>query len=327
MENSDERVVGSYYVFPCRNIVPSYESEYEKWIDSDSCYLEQLKDDYVVVKYLGDGIYQDDIGYCIMDHASTNLIECIFAPFAFASFDGQKDEQRIEQDSLLRRAFYMYLATEEQNDILCHKRLESDSINACEKYVIYRYLFKKEQSKIGKKYAFSYANLNSVYYLSSDYHPFKQCYKNKQKYTIIEYIGNHLYRDLTTDMVFQDQGKSLEFLHEAERIDYSTLADVDEYNHSLEYPFRILPGSRLMITDDLLVDIFNNTYQNREHLISELNRQKKIAVSEYEALLAKTRRAERERQRSEAHSEMESEFALRKRKQDLEEARKVYRLK
>lgn len=187
-----------------------------------------------------------------------------------------------------------------------------------------------EEKMIGKKYAFSYANLDSVYFISDTYHPFQQNYQAKHNYTIIEYLGNHLYRDLTTDMIFQDQERNILddifFLREGDRIDYSVI-DQEEFDFVLEYPFRILPDSIKIITDDLLVDIWNNTYLNRENLIGFLNKQKEKIVSQYQELKDAIVEEEVEGQYQSALQEMNDDFAFRKREHDLEEARKVYQLK
>lgn len=330
MSDLKERKVGFQYIIPYRDIIPSYQESYKRVKrengSSGFCYLEELKDDYAVLKYLGDGVYEDlHTGYHIAEDGNLYSHSSDLFPFVIVTNSNEKDktdEVTIDYDSIQRRKFYMDMAVEE----IYQNMLGNDSLGIQMRNSVQRKLLELKQKKIGAKYAVSYQYLNPVLSDGSRYNLFNSNYTWRGKHTIIEYLGNGLYKDLSTDMIYHDHKGAIHFITDGERIDYTKI-NQDEFCLFSEYPFRIDPHYRRMITDDLLVEIWNNTYLERNELIEHLEKQRDRLRIKYGYLRDKLMIAEKERQYQEAGEEMERDFYFRKRAQDLEDARKVYQLK
>lgn len=182
------------------------------------------------------------------------------------------------------------------------------------------------EMEIGRKMAIRYEIIEPVIKGERSFDLFCYNYSLKSKYTIVEYLGEGFYVDLTTGIVFQDSATNISFVEENERVDYTRI-NQDDYDMAMKYPFKINPLECLDITDDILIDIWNNTYPKKDEIHGFLVRESKKCQKYFEDERSRMVSCEEEKQYNEALQEMEIEMSEIKRKNDIAEAKKIYCLK
>lgn len=335
LDKKEPEEIAINYYFEYRDLLPSYQEEYDsfrKWSlrNGNSCYLEDLENDFTFLKRIDEDLYEDiHTGYKIMSNISGDIDKCAEAPFAImgSPISNHKDDPISHnsydslEDIVETPSVYMDIAAEN----IYKKMLKSDSISDSQRKIIQEKLTEIDNKRIGEKYAISYQYLFPALNINSDYYLFRSNYSLRGKNTIIEYLGNGLYCDLNTDMIYHDHRCSIPFINDGDA--NSLTIDDKEFNFILENPFRIDSNNRKKINDNSLVKIWNETYLQKDELIECLNKQKIELGKKYRALAVKSLEEEKKLLRQKRRAELEEKIAAKKRKKSIADAKKVYRLK
>ncbi len=215
--------------------------------------------------------------------------------------------------------FYLELIKIHQLEIYYWIMLNKDGLDTSQKREIEDRLKCLDELQIGKKYAIKYSYLfDPVVYLDN----FRVIDNElNDKYTIVEYLGDGLYKDLTSGFTFTISDYEFKCQKENGRVDYSKINE-DDYELAIKYPLGIIDSAREYISDDILIDIINNTYPEKDKIMAYLKRVEEKYRELYKDNKERVMDEEFNRQYEEAYLENKRLDRIK----DLEEVKKIYHL-
>lgn len=343
---ADKAKVGTRYIASYSDIMPSEIREYHdckerlreqqnKYFRKQTSYLEAIADYNTILEYLGDGVYQDLLtGYYILNSTSDDLRKCLEAPFAWIRESNELANQNIDEltytdeekrlicDEVNVKAY-------EQLNYLYSNLLQDEETTEEEKSQLHEQSALLEQDRIGTKYAITYESLEPT--ISDDLASYKLrdttvTHQYSYYYTIIEYLGNGLYRDLTTGIIYQDKQVEIKLHQEGERTDY-TRFNQEELNQALEHPIIISTQNLNVITDNILLSVWNKTYPKREEITQRLEQINVDLQERYQRKCKALQQEEFRKQYKKAEIELQEHLKEQERQKELAAVRKVYQLK
>lgn len=353
-EFEDERRIGERYLVWYSELKPSNREQYEEfkkekeeeekksfdheYYDINKCFLGKLTNTKTILEYVGNGIYKDLLsGYYIRNSISDNKEECIDCPFYWDDTERNITVDSIE--SLESIEYERIICQELENKVhvllndLYDSLLNDEMISDNKKEEIKKKKEEFDQKRIGNKYVVKWDSLKSTidsdygnYAIQSDYSLALRPIVLYYNYTIVEYLGDSLYKDLTTGDIYTDKEITIEFEKDGERVDYSEI-NFEDYLHAVNYPIRIPKNSKEVIEDYHLLNIYRSDIQSRKEKISKCYEDVCNSLRKhYKNELRDMYSDEYKKQYLEAEDEYREFLEERQKQHDIEEAKKIYKL-
>lgn len=316
-EKQDNKI-GQRYIMHYSDLFPLYE-----FTDRNSVsplvkkYLKEIEKYKTIVEYQGEGLYKDLITNKLI--LEDNIKQCKEIKYLM-TFNKKlkKTNKNIELNTneIKKIKYYYNLAECIQLSELLNKKnvLTNEEIKE-----IKHYLRSLNKERINEKYIIKYSDLKltldhkNLYNYQKDYNSYLSS-TSKPNYignnqTIIQYIGEDIYIDLTTGMLIT-QKKIKPFFHkENERIDYSKI--IDEM-YLLDYPIRIDIKSIKPLNNESLYLIGKETLPMIEKITEFIIKTKNEIQKEYIKTIEEIKSEEFERQYEEAYTLYEKEQTIQK---------------
>lgn len=250
-----------------------------------------------------------------------------YIPFCFYKEKRKIKKADLDEVSILKNSnqdtkkikFYLDLIKIHQLEMYYWTMLNNKDLDISQKREIEDKLKCLDELQKGKKYAIKYSYLFEPVVYLDNFGVIDNEFKDK--YTIVEYLGDGLYKDLTSGFTFTISDYEFKCQKENGRVDYSKINE-DDYELAIKYPLGIIDSAREFITDDILLDIINNTYPEKEKINSYLGRVSKI----YQELYKENKDKIMEEEFSHQYEEAYFENKRRDRIKELEEVKKIYKL-
>ena len=329
VEKRQECIVGQRYYLKYEDLDTMFSlSNNKEAMDLISSYLKEIGEYTTIIENLGEGLYRDIVTDKIIvddvERSNGYGYEQLAHRFVFDADLLKTDEKysKLSREDREKIYYYYSLAELVYIDGLLDCILNSDEYESIKKY-------KEELNKnrVGMKYVIKYNdleltldnNIQSRFDVFFEKHLFNNLKTNYagNNLTIIEYLGDGLYKDLSTNLLITERKVLPTFVSDNERINYNKLNDED---FVLKYPIRIDSMKLAPLTSEKLYIIGKKTLPNIAGINDCIEKALVDIELEYSKILSTLKNNELLRQQQEAEDLYEKDITISK-------AKKYYKIK